>query len=110
MRVDQIRREHVQQFIAELKSRGCAPKSIDHYHDVLSTILSRAVEWEYIEHNPAHGVKLPRIVPVRPKRVLTTVQAQQLLSRLAPLPRAIVGLALLTGARRGDCSHCDEGV
>jgi len=60
------------------------------------------VEWDYIQNNPAHGVQLPRIVPVRAKWALTKMQAQQLLERLPLLPRTIVGLALLTGARRGE--------
>ena len=95
-------RPDIQRFVAELDSSGCAPKSIHLYHGVLSTILTKAVEWDYIPHNPAHGVRLPRIVPVRSKWVLTTAQAQQLLDRLPLLPRTIVGLALLTGARRGE--------
>jgi integrase len=101
-RIDRISRPDIQRFVAELDSSGCAPKSIHLYHGVLSTILTKAVEWDYIPHNPAHGVRLPRIVPVRAKWVLTIAQAQQLLDRLSLLPRTIVGLALLTGARRGE--------
>src|SRR5262249_3963592 len=65
-------------------------------------ILTKAVEWDYIPQNPAHGIRLRRIVPVRSKWVLTSAQAQQLLERLPLLPRTLVGLALLTGARRGE--------
>src|SRR5438105_1431206 len=85
-----------------MDSSGCSPKSIHLYHGILSTILTKAVEWDYIPHNPAHGVRLPRIVPVRSKWVLTRPQAQLLLDLLPLLARTIVGLALLTGARRGE--------
>ena len=101
-RIDQISSQHVQRFIAELNSANCASKSIRHYHGVLRTILAKAVEWNYIPSNPAYGVKLPENVPVRSDWTLTSVQAQQLLERLPLLPRSIVGLALLTGARRGE--------
>ncbi len=101
-RIDRISRQDIQRFAAELGSSVCAPKSIHNYHGVLSTILTKAVEWNYIPHNPAHGVRLPRIRPVRSKWVLTREQAQQLLDRLPLLPRTLVGLALLTGARRGE--------
>jgi integrase len=101
-RVDKITRQEIQQYVAELISRGYAPKSIDHYHDVLSTILTKAVEWGYIQNNPAHGVELPRIAPICEKWVFTPTQAQELLSRLGPLPQTIIGLALLTGARHGE--------
>ncbi len=89
-------------YVAELITHGYAPKSIDHYHDVLSTILTKAVQWGYIQNNPAHGVELPRVAPVCEKWIFTPAQAQELLSRLTLLPRTIIGLALLTGARRGE--------
>jgi len=100
-RIDRISRQDVQRFIAELDSSGCAPKSIHHYHGVLSTILAKAVAWNYIPNNPAQGVELPRI-PDSAKWTLTRAQAQQLLERLQLLPRTLVGLALLTGMRRGE--------
>jgi len=68
---------------------------------VLSTILTKAVAWDYIPANPAHGIDLPRIVAVRPKWALTVSEARQLLERLPLLPR-MVALALLTGMRRGE--------
>ncbi len=50
----------------------------------------------------ARGVRLPKLRTVRPKWVLTTGQAVSLLETLSPLPRAMVGLALLSGLRRGE--------
>ena len=56
--LDQISNLHVQQFISELQRRNYAPHTIDHCHNVLSTILSKAVMWGYITSNPAHGIDL----------------------------------------------------
>jgi integrase len=102
IRIDQISRQQVQQFIAELNNRSYSPNSIDHWHGVLSTILTKAVQWGYVSNNPAAGVQLPRLVAVRPKVALTPDQAAQLLAHLQPMPRAIVALAIITGVRRGE--------
>jgi integrase len=101
-RIDRISREQIQRWIAELNSTGYSPNSIDHYHNVLSTILTKAVQWEYIPSNPASGVELPQLVTVCAKWVLTPDQAQQLLSMLSPLPKILVAIAIMTGVRRGE--------
>jgi integrase len=102
LRIDRICRQEIQRFIAELNSSGYSPNSIDHYHNVLSTVLTKAVQWGYIPINPANGVELPKLVSIRPKWVLTTDQAQQLLSVLAPFPRILATFAIMTGVRRGE--------
>jgi len=55
-----------------------------------------------ITENPAHGATLPKTKPVRKQHVLTYEQAQNLLGVLALRARTVVGLALSTGARRGE--------
>lgn len=102
MRIDQINRQHVQQFIAEHNARGYSPNTIDHYHNVLSTVLTKAVEWSYILSNPASGVELPKLVSIRPKTILTPEQAQQLLARLNVQVKTLITLAIMTGVRRGE--------
>ena len=92
----------MQAYVAHLAQAGYAPKTVDHIHDVLSAILRTAVGWGHLEDNPAHGVRLPKLRTIRPKWVLTTAQAATLLGALPPLARALVGLALLSGVRRGE--------
>lgn len=99
--LSEITRQEVQRYVARLQE-GYAPKTVDHIHDVLSAILRTAVEWGHFPENPARGVRLPQLRTVRPKWALTTSQAAGLLERLLPLPRAMVGLALLSGLRRGE--------
>lgn len=88
--------------MAHLVEAGYAPRTVDHIHDVLSAVLRTAVDWGHLRDNPAAGVRLPKLRDVRPKWVLTTGQAAALLERLPPLPRALTGLALLSGLRRGE--------
>ena len=69
---------------------------------MLSAILRTAVKWGHLQENPARGVDLPTLRCVRPKWALTTAQATALLTALPPLARTMVGLAILSGLRRGE--------
>lgn len=100
--LSEITRQEVQTYVASLVKAGHAPKSIDHYHDVLSAVLRTAVKWGHLADNPAKGVDLPTLKTVRPKWALTHEQAAALLRTLPPLARTMVGLALLSGLRRGE--------
>jgi integrase len=93
----------IQTYVTHLILAGYAPKSIDHIHDVLSAVLRSGVKWGHLVENPAGGVELPRLKTIRPKWALTVDQAIAVLDRLPwPKPRAMVGVALLGGARRGE--------
>jgi integrase len=100
--VSEITRQEIQVYVAHLTQEGYAPKSIDHIHDVLSAVLRTAVKWGHLQDNPARGVDLPKLRTVRPKWVLTREQAAALLEALPPLSRAMAGLAILSGLRRGE--------
>jgi integrase len=89
--------------VTYLIEAGYAPKSIDHIHDVLSAVLRSGVKWDHFPINPAQGVEMPRLKTVRPKWAFTVEQANTLFEHLPWVkPRAIVALALLAGARRGE--------
>lgn len=98
----EITRQDIQAYVAHLSAVGYAPKSIDHIHDVLSAVLRTAVKWGHLQENPARGVDMPKLRTVRSKWVLTTDQAAVLLAALLPLSRTLVGLAILSGLRRGE--------
>ena len=97
-----ITRQEIQAYVAHLTQAGYAPRSIDHIHDVLSAVLRTAMKWGHLHENPARGVDLPKLKCVRPKWALTTSQAALLLGALPMLPRTMVGLAILSGLRRGE--------
>jgi integrase len=100
--VSEITRQEIQVYVAHLMQEGYAPRSIDHIHDVLSAVLRTAVKWGHLQDNPARGVDLPKLRTVRPKWALTREQAVALLDALPPLSRAMAGLAILSGLRRGE--------
>jgi integrase len=106
-------RQEIQAYVAHLTQAGYAPRSIDHIHDVLSAVLRTAVKWGHLQENPARGVDLPTLRNVRPKWALTVAQATALLTALPQLARTMVGLAILSGLRRGELfalrwKHIDE--
>jgi integrase len=88
--------------VAHLAQTGYAPKTIDHIHDVLSAVLRTAVKWGHLSDNPAREIDLPKLKTVRPKWALTVPQAAALIEALPPLARTMVGLAVLSGLRRGE--------
>jgi integrase len=100
--ISEVTRQSIQAYVAQLTQEGYAPRSIDHIHDVLSALLRTAVKWGHLSDNPARGVDLPALRCVRPKWALSVPQACSLIGELPPLPKAMVGLALLSGLRRGE--------
>jgi integrase len=100
--LSELTRQEIQVYVAHLTQEGYAPKSIDHIHDVLSAVLRTAVKWGQLQDNPARGVELPKLRTVRPKWALTRAQAAALLTALPPLGKAMAGLAILSGLRRGE--------
>jgi hypothetical protein len=78
-----------------------SPHSIDHFLEVLSSILRSAVRWKRLDSNPAEGVILPKIMPVRSKWVLAPKEACALIVRLGPKPNAMVVPAIFSGMWRG---------
>ena len=95
-------RQEIQAYVAHLTREEYTPKSIDHIHDVLSAVLRTGVKWGHLLDNPARGVDLPKLRTVRPRWVLTTDQAAALVRALPLLARTMVGLAILSGLRRGE--------
>jgi integrase len=100
--MSEITRQEVQAYVAHLVKNGYAPRTTDHIHDVLSAVLRTAVKWGHLPENPARNVDLPALVNVRAKWALTIAQATALLAELPPLARTMVGLALMSGLRRGE--------
>jgi integrase len=98
----EITRQEVQAYVAHLVNNGYAARTTDHIHYVLSAILRTAVKWGHLQENPARNVNLPTLANVRPKWALTIAQASALVEALPALPKTMVGVALLSGLRRGE--------
>lgn len=99
----QIERVHVQAFINDKMARqGLSWKTALHLRNLLSKILGSAVEWGYLQVNPAKGVKLPPREDRRGRHFLTRSQVVELLQALAEPIRTLVLTAVLTGMRIGE--------
>ena len=79
-------------------------KTVLHYHRLISSILSTAVEWGILFANPCERVKTPRVEHKEPK-YLDEVQAAVLLDLLESedtLYKTAIRFLLFTGLRRGE--------
>ena len=112
IRLNRLRPSHLIEFYRQLGESGqnqrtgggLSPKSIMHYHTMISSILDRAEKWELIEINPCRKVDPPKVE--RHQIVcLDDTQAAAFLSALDNEPledQVIFTLALYTGMRRGE--------
>ena len=99
----EIERVHVQGFVIDKMVRqGFSWKTALHLRNLLSKILGTAMEWGYIQDNPARGIKLPPREPQREPRFLTYEQVVRLLGVLDDPIRTLVLAAVLTGASIGE--------
>ena len=89
------------------------PATVNRELDGLKSILAKAVEWGKLIASPARGVKHLK-VDNRRTRILSDAEQRSILEACPLKLRAIVTLALITGARIGElltlrCEDCQEG-
>ena len=102
MPVAEISKADVQMFLTDA-SRRLAGKSVRDLRIALRSLLSIAVEWEWITSNPAAGrLRFSKPVPVRAKRILTPDQFWLLVPNLCQPYSTIVTGAVLSGLRKGE--------
>jgi len=98
-----IRRQQIQGFVTDkMTKQQFSWKTSFHLRNLLSKIFSTAVDWEYLQANPASGVKLPQRPLREPSRFLTRSEVSCLLSALDEPERTLVLMAVLTGMRIGE--------
>ncbi len=97
----EISRQSVQAFVAQL-GKHLAPQTVCLAKNVLSKVFSTAIEWGYVQENPATGVRLPTRIAQREPTVLTPEQVRQLIAELPEPCKSMVLIAVLTGLRRGE--------
>lgn len=102
LRLDQVSREQVQVFCAELLDEGLAPGYIKRIYSLLSSALQEAVESGVLTRNPCYRVTLPHAEKY-PARFLTLEESKRLVEAAKGHRLWLFLLLMLTtGARRGE--------
>ena len=84
--------------------KNLSPKTILHHHRLISSILTKAVQWQIIKENVASRVEPPK-VPKHESPYLDEVQAKKLIKLLENVPmqyKTAIDLLIYTGLRRGE--------
>lgn len=106
-RLDEIKTPDVARWLAELRDGGLAPSTVEKIRITFNRSFELAIKWQTpgVKHNPVRGIPRPKFNNAR-DRYLTSDQAGALLKACAasinPQLRNIVGLLLLTGARKNE--------
>lgn len=86
------------------KAGGLSPKTITHYHRLISTILETGVQWNLLANNPASRVKPPKLEK-HEARHFNIEQTQYILQLLESEPlkyRTMIVLSIFGGMRQGE--------
>jgi integrase len=101
-RLREIERLAIQQWIADKFRKGTGWQVIRNAWTLLASILESAVEYGYLESNPAHGIKFPP-KPVKQKpAIIAGADFARLLEQLREPHRTMVSLIAATGLRIGE--------
>jgi hypothetical protein len=81
MRLSEIGRADVQMFLAD-KSKRVAPRTVLTLRNRLSKIFTVAVQWGYLQMNPAQGTQVPALEDTRERLALRPERVRDLLGVL----------------------------
>lgn len=97
-----INRSQIEMCLSNLRQKGYAGGTLRGVRATFSAVLRAAVERDYIEDNPAHGIRIKNARPRHDPRFYSPAQICQLLAELTEPCRTVVLLAVLTGMRIGE--------
>ena len=97
----EINRQMVQAFVTQLGQK-LAPKSVSLAKNLVSKVFTTAMEWGYLQENPATRVRVTAQF-VKRERIALNPEQIRLLTNALPEPcKSMVLIAVLTGLRRGE--------
>jgi integrase len=97
-----IDRLAIQQWVADRLRRGIGWQSVRNAWVLLSSILETAVEYGYLQSNPARGVKFPQKALKKKPALIAGDDFAKLLRQLSETHRTMVSLIAATGLRIGE--------
>ena len=97
----EINRQMVQVFVAQL-GKQLAPKSVSLAKNLVSKVFTTAIEWGYLQENPATHVRISAQFVQRERTALNPDQIRLLTNALPEPCKSMVLIAVLTGLRRGE--------
>ncbi len=101
-RLRDLRKGDIQAWLSALSESGLSRQTVKNIWSALSSVLRSAVDWGYIEVNPAHGVRLPARQPRAFVFLPAPEQVAEILKQL-PEPSFTLMLVLVgTGLRVGE--------
>lgn len=100
--LDRIGHKHIDQMVSEGRKKALSVASLNNYIRHARTVLNKAVEWGYIQHNPLRGVKEIRL-PEKPPAFIEPKEIGRFLASIQDIDlRRIVTAYLATGRRRSE--------
>lgn len=102
MQLCELNRARIESFLSDLRRKGGTDATIRGVCRTLSTVLQAAVERDFLEKNPVHGIRIRDTTAKKERRFYSPSQARQLLGELKEPCRTIVLLAVLSGLRIGE--------
>jgi len=101
LRLDEIMLPHVREFMKALLAKELSPKTVLNAMVVLKEMFKHAVQWGYLDANPAQYAERPRAED-QEMQILTPPEIRRLLDAAAEPVRTLLLCAVLTGMRRGE--------
>src|SRR5437773_2281105 len=101
MRLDEITLPHVREFMKALLAKELSPKTVLNAMVVLKEMFKHAVQWGYLDANPAQYAERPRAED-QEMQILTPPEIRRLLDAASEPVRTLLLCAVLTGMRRGE--------
>jgi integrase len=101
MRLDEITLPYVREFMKALLAKELSPKTVLNAMVVLKEMFKHAVQWGYLDANPAQYAERPRAED-QEMQILTPPEIRRLLDAADEPVRTLLLCAVLTGMRRGE--------
>jgi integrase len=101
MRLDEITLPHVREFMKALLAKELSPKTVLNAMVVLKEMFKHAVQWGYLDANPAQYAERPQAED-QEMQILTPPEIRRLLDAADEPVRTLLLCAVLTGMRRGE--------